>query len=103
MLLLVVWLAIIVVAFYALIVRPQRRQVQAMRALQDSLAEGDEVVTTSGIHGRVRGLDETTVRLEIAPGTVITIARAAIGARGGQQGTGDGADDDGDDHGVAGG
>ena len=77
----VVWLLLMVVAFYFLLVRPQRRQMQTVRALQASLLEGDDVVTTSGIHGRILVLHDTTVELEIAPGTTITLSRGAIGQR----------------------
>jgi preprotein translocase subunit YajC len=74
----IVWLVLLVVAFWLLVVRPQRRQMLAMRVLQASLAVGDDVVTTSGIYGTIRALDTTTVELEIAPGTVVRVARAAI-------------------------
>ena len=35
-------------------------------------------MTTSGIHGTVARLDDTTVDLELAPGVVVTFVRAAI-------------------------
>lgn len=73
-----IWLLLMVAAFYFLIVRPQRRRMQEMRALQASLDVGDEVVTSSGIYGTVRGLDDLSVELEISPTTVIRIARGAI-------------------------
>ena len=52
-------------------------QAQA-QALQESLTIGTPVMTTSGLHGTVAGLGETTVDLEIAPGVVVTFARPAI-------------------------
>jgi preprotein translocase subunit YajC len=39
------------------------------------------VLTTSGIYGRITNLGESDADLEIAPGTVIHIARGAIGQR----------------------
>ncbi len=39
---------------------------------------GDEVVTTGGIFGTIRALDDDAVELEVSPGVVITVARAAI-------------------------
>jgi preprotein translocase subunit YajC len=76
-----VWLVLLVVAFFFLVVRPQRRQMATMRELQASLRVGDEVVTTSGIYGVVRTLGDRHLDLEVAPGTVIRIARGAISAR----------------------
>jgi preprotein translocase subunit YajC len=52
-----------------------------VRALQSTLSENDEVMTTSGIFGRIKRLGDDDVDLEIAPGTVIRIARGAIAQR----------------------
>ena len=49
--------------------------------LQSQIQAGDEVLTTSGIYGRITRLGEADAELEIAPGTVIHIARGAIGQR----------------------
>jgi preprotein translocase subunit YajC len=76
-----VYLAILVVAFFFLIVLPQRRRMAAHRALVDAMQVGDEIVTTAGIHGTVRELADTTVRVEIAPGVVVTLARGAVSQR----------------------
>lgn len=76
-----IYLAILVVAFYFLIVLPQRRRMQAMRQLQANLREGDEIVTTSGLYGRIVRLDDSTADVEIAAGTVVKLARAAIAQR----------------------
>jgi preprotein translocase subunit YajC len=57
----------------------QRKRVQAQaQAMQASLTIGTPVMTTSGLHGTVAGLGDTTVDLEIAPGVVATFARPAI-------------------------
>jgi preprotein translocase subunit YajC len=75
------YFAVLVAAFVLLVVRPQRRQLAAHRAVVAALEVGDEVVTTSGIYGVVRGLSETTAELEIATGVVVTLARGAIAQR----------------------
>jgi len=75
------YLGILVVAFLLLIVRPQRRQMAAHRALVATLQVGDEVVTSGGIYGTIQQLDETEVELEVAPGVVLRVARGAIGQR----------------------
>lgn len=74
-------LAVLVVAFFVLIVVPQRRRNQARQALMASLETGQDVITVGGIHGTIRSLGDTTLELEIAPGVVITTSRGAIGQR----------------------
>ena len=69
------------VAFYVLLWRPQQRRMASVRALQGLIREGDEVMTTSGIYGRIVAIDGDDLRLEIAPEIVIKVARGAIGQR----------------------
>jgi preprotein translocase subunit YajC len=66
-------------AFYLLLWRPQQRRMAMVRALQSQLRQGDEVLTTSGIYARVVRLGDDDADIEIAPGTVIRVARGAIG------------------------
>lgn len=77
----IVWVVILAGAFYLLLWRPQQRRMLAVRTLQASLEQGDDVMTTSGIYGRITKLGPDDADLEIAPGTVIRIARGAIGQR----------------------
>ena len=48
--------------------------------MQDSVGVGDEVITAGGIHGTIREAGDEDVRLEIAPGVVVTLDRRAIAA-----------------------
>jgi preprotein translocase subunit YajC len=74
----IVYFALLALAFFFLIVRPQRRRVSAHRVFVASLGLGEDSATTGGIYGTVRALRGDAVELEIAPGIVITVARAAI-------------------------
>ena len=55
------YLALLAVAFFFLIVRPQRRQMAARRALIASLEVGDEIITAGGIYGTVLEIVDTTL------------------------------------------
>ncbi len=78
----VVWLILLpAAAFYFLLWRPQQRRMTAVRALQAELSENDEVMTTSGMFGRITRLGDDDVDLEVAPGTTIRFARGAIAER----------------------
>lgn len=73
-----IMLVLLAVLLFVLPAR-QRKTMQARaQALQESLAIGTPVMTTSGIHGTVVGLAEATADLELAPGVVVTFARPAI-------------------------
>lgn len=92
-----IWLVLMMGAFYFLLWRPQQRRAQALRALQDSIVVDDEIVTTSGIFGRVRGTDGEVLEVEISPGTVVRLARGAVGQRLGDEPAGGMLPDEGED------
>ena len=73
-----IWMILMLGAFYALLVRPQRRNMAAHQALMADLHEGDEVMTMGGIFGRINKLDDEVIDLEVAPGTSFRVARSAI-------------------------
>ncbi|HVN49967.1 MAG TPA: preprotein translocase subunit YajC [Acidimicrobiales bacterium] len=58
-----------------------QREMRRRAALQAELHAGDEVMTTSGIYGSVREVTDDHVWLEVAPDTVVKLARRAVAAR----------------------
>jgi preprotein translocase subunit YajC len=71
-------LAVIALAFYLLLIRPQQKRNKEHQALMASLAIGDRIVTIGGVFGTVRSLEEGRVGVEVAPGVVIEFDRAAV-------------------------
>ena len=71
-------LVAILALFWFMVVRPQQRRQRDVTAMQRSVDVGQRVKMTSGIYGTIRAVTDDTARLEIAPGTEIEIARAAI-------------------------
>lgn len=82
-------LAILVVAFYLLIIRPQRNRARAASELQSRLAPGVQVMTTSGLFGTVSSIEEDAVVLEVSPGITVRWAKPAIGRIVAEDTTGD--------------
>jgi preprotein translocase subunit YajC len=75
----VVFFAAIFAVFYFLLIRPQQQQKRERERLLQAIKRGDRVVTTSGMHGTITGLDESTVTLRVTDQVRITFDRAAIG------------------------
>ena len=75
----VVFFAAIFAIFYFLLIRPQQKQRREREALLAAVKRGDRVVTSSGIHGTVTGLDDATVTLRVADQVKITFDRGSIG------------------------
>jgi preprotein translocase subunit YajC len=101
-----IYFAVLALAFFLLIVRPQRRRAQAHRQFVANLSLGDEVLTSGGVYGTITALRDDDVELQIAPGTVIRVARMAIAQPAGPvvvEGAGSDAEPDGDGHADEGG
>lgn len=64
--------------FYFFMIRPQQKRQKEARKFRDSLKEGDSVITAGGIHGKIRGIKDNTVMLEIAPNVKIRIDKGMI-------------------------
>jgi preprotein translocase subunit YajC len=65
--------------FWLLLIRPAAKRQKELARMQSSLKAGDEVILTSGVFGVLRDADGEHLRLEIADGVVIKVARAAVG------------------------
>lgn len=58
-----------------------RRRQRAIEQFSAGLSTGEQVVLTSGIYGTIVELGETTCEVEVAPGTILTVDRRAVGVR----------------------
>ena len=70
----------ILAIFWLLLIRPQQRRNRELRSMQRSLSVGAEILLTSGVFATVREIADDHVRVEIADGVLIKVARGAVGA-----------------------
>jgi preprotein translocase subunit YajC len=75
-------LAVIMVLFYFLILRPQKNKDREFRTLVENLKETDRVVTIGGIHGVVTNVQRdqgiVTLRVDESTGAKIRVGTSAI-------------------------
>jgi preprotein translocase subunit YajC len=63
---------------YLLILRPQQKKMKEQQEMLSKLASGDEVVTTSGILGRVKEVSEKVITLEVASNVHMKFLRSQV-------------------------
>ncbi|HEX7674093.1 MAG TPA: preprotein translocase subunit YajC [Bdellovibrio sp.] len=68
----------IFVIFYFLIIRPQSKRQKEHQKFLTELKRGDEVITSSGILGRIEGITDQFVTVEIADGVKVKMLRTQI-------------------------
>ena len=64
--------------FYFLLIRPEQQRRKALEAQVSGIKRNDLVVFSSGLHGRVMGLGEKVLSIEIAPKVVVQVDRDSI-------------------------
>jgi preprotein translocase subunit YajC len=72
-------LILMFVIFYFLLIRPQQKKTKEHRQMISDLKKGDRIVTSGGIHGRITGLDDQTLTVEIADKVRVKVARSNVG------------------------
>ncbi len=73
-----VFILVLLVLMWFLLIRPQRRRQLAAQRMISSLEVGKEIVTAGGLYGTVTSLEDDEVRMEIADGIEVRIAKRAV-------------------------
>ena len=71
-------MVLIFVIFYLLLIRPQQKRAKQHKLMVAELSKGDEVVTNGGTLGKITGVDDNFVTVEVAEGVRIKVQRAAV-------------------------
>ncbi|EGV36978.1 preprotein translocase subunit YajC [Neisseria weaveri] len=74
-------LALILVVFYFLIMRPQQKKFKAHQAMIAELKQGDHVILASGFRGKITKVNEQYFSVEIAPRVEVEVERNAIASK----------------------
>ena len=73
-------LILMFVIFYFLLIRPQQKKTKEHRQMVDNLKTGDRIITSGGLHGRVTGVTESALTVEIAEKVRVKVNRASVTA-----------------------
>ena len=74
----ILMMAAIFAIFYFLLIRPQQKEAKQQQQLLAGLQKGDQVVTSSGMHGTVWEVRDAEVVLEIADRVRITLDKGSV-------------------------
>ena len=69
---------LIIVVFYFLIIRPQRKRDKDTKAMIKAVKKGDKVVTIGGIRGTVMSVKEMVVVLKVDDNTKLEFNKSAV-------------------------
>jgi len=71
-------IVLIFVVFYFLLIRPQQKRLKAHQEMIGAVKRGDVVVTSGGLIGKVRAVQDDELRVELAPNVEVRVVRSTI-------------------------
>ena len=70
---------LVFLVFYFLMIKPQKKRMQQEQSMLSALTKGDEIFMKSGLIGKIFGITERVITLEISDGVKIKVLRSQIG------------------------
>jgi preprotein translocase subunit YajC len=80
-------LLMIVILFaimYFFMIRPQQKQRKEIEKQRAALKTGDKVITSGGIHGKIKEINDTNYVIEVAEGVRVKIDKTSVFAAPGE-------------------
>jgi preprotein translocase subunit YajC len=72
------YIGVLVLAFYLLLIRPQQQRQKQQRELIAALSVGDRIITIGGLHGTVVSVRDEIVRIRVADNSELEFEKTAI-------------------------
>jgi preprotein translocase subunit YajC len=74
------FILILLALMWFMLIRPQRRRQVEAQKMMESLEVGKEIVTAGGLYGTITDLQDDEVRVEVAEGVEVRLAKRAVAA-----------------------
>jgi preprotein translocase subunit YajC len=74
------FILILLALMWFMLIRPQRRRQVEAQKMMESLEVGKEIVTAGGLYGTITDLQDDEVRVEVADGVEVRLAKRAVAA-----------------------
>ncbi len=68
----------IIAVFYFFMIRPQQKKQKEVQKAREAMKVGDKVVTSGGIHGRIKEIGDTWVLVEVADGVKLKFEKTSV-------------------------
>jgi len=77
----IIFLVVIFALMYFLMIRPQRNRQKQMQKMVEELKRGDDVITNSGIYGKIEAVEETSFVLKLEDGAKMRVVKSAVAGK----------------------
>lgn len=76
----IIMMVVLFAIFYFLMIRPQQKKQKELRDMIANLTHGDIVITSGGLIGKITGLTESEITLEVADKVRVKVLRNFVSA-----------------------
>ena len=74
----IMMIVMLFVIMYFFMIRPQQKKQKEIQKMREALKVGDRVVTSGGIYGKIKEMEDTTFLIEIADGVRVKVDKASV-------------------------
>ena len=74
----ILMIVLLFVIMYFFMIRPQQKKQKEVQKMREALKVGDRIVTSGGIFGKIKEIEDTTFIVEIAEGVRVKVDKASI-------------------------
>jgi preprotein translocase subunit YajC len=71
-------LILLFAVFYFLLIRPQQKRAKQHRTFMENLKKGDTVITSGGLYGKITGITDEAITMEIAEKVRVKVLKSAV-------------------------
>ena len=73
-----IMIALMIVVMYLFMWRPESKRRKEMQKFRESLKKGDKIVTSGGIYGRVKEIEESTLLIEVDSNVTLRVDKSMV-------------------------
>jgi preprotein translocase subunit YajC len=74
----IIFIVLLFVVFYFFMIRPQSKRQKEVKNFRSAMKIGDKVVTSGGMYGRIKEIDDASVLLEIDENVRVRVDKNSI-------------------------
>jgi len=71
-------LVLLFVIMYFFMIRPQQKKQKEIQKMRESLKVGDKVITSGGVYGKIKEIEDTAFIVEIAESIRVKVDKASV-------------------------
>ncbi len=74
----IIMFVVVIAIMYFMMIRPQRQQQKKIETFRNGLQPGQEVITSGGLYGKIKSIENGVASLEVAHNVVVRVDVSVI-------------------------